>query len=156
MILVVYILENWDLPTLHMMHGPPTMISISCIQQHLLCSIICLLESERSFQKYHFQYNKNTQTSIKNIPKMYRDVGMAIPKAIQTRCRDANAPHTRHTKTTHVTPSVHHFFILKHPVPSHLTHYLSQDLTLKEGCRDRVTCVVFVCLVWHAHWHPYT
>ena len=44
--------------------GPPTMISISCIQQHLLCLIICSLESEKSFQKYHFQYNKKTQTSI--------------------------------------------------------------------------------------------
>ena len=52
---------------------------------------------------------KGTQTSIKkHFPKMYRDVGMAVPKTTQTRYMDGSVQATQ--MTTQVTPSLHHFF----------------------------------------------
>ena len=43
---------------------------------------------------------------------MYRDVGMAVPKTTETRCRDGSVQ-GRHViqKTTQLTPSLHLFFI---------------------------------------------
>ena len=44
----------------------------------------------------------------KHFPKMYRDVGMAVPKTTQTRYMDGSVQATQ--MTTQVTPSLHHFF----------------------------------------------
>ena len=96
MMLVVYILGELGPPNITG-DGPPTMISISCIQQHLLCSIICLLESEKSFQTHHFQYNKNHTNKY----KIQNNVGMAIPKTTQTMCRDANVHAAQGIQTLH-------------------------------------------------------
>ena len=42
----------------------------------------------------------------KHFPKMYKDVGMAVPKTTQTRYVDGSVQ-----RTTQVTPSLHLFFI---------------------------------------------
>ena len=42
----------------------------------------------------------------KHFPKMYKDVGMAVPKTTQTRYMDGSVQ-----RTTQVTPSLHLFFI---------------------------------------------
>ena len=46
----------------------------------------------------------------KHFPKMYRDVGMAVPKTTQTRYMDGSVQATQ--RTTQVTPSLHHFSFL--------------------------------------------
>ena len=46
----------------------------------------------------------------KHFPKMYGDVGMAVPKTIQTRYMDGSVQATQ--MTTQVTPSLHHFSFL--------------------------------------------
>ena len=46
----------------------------------------------------------------KHFPKMYGDVGMAVPKATQTRYMDGSVQATQ--MTTQVTPSLHHFSFL--------------------------------------------
>ena len=46
----------------------------------------------------------------KHFPKMYRDVGMAVPKTTQTRYMDGSVQATQ--MTTQVTPSLHHFSFL--------------------------------------------
>ena len=43
----------------------------------------------------------------KHFPKMYRDVGMAVPKTTQTRYMDGSVQATQ--MTTQVTLSLHHF-----------------------------------------------
>ena len=54
-------------------------------------------------------YNKrHTNKYEKHFPKMYRDVGMAVPKTTQTRYMDGTVQATQ--RTTQVTPSLHHFF----------------------------------------------
>ena len=54
-------------------------------------------------------YNKRyTNKYEKHFPKMYRDVGMAVPKTTQTRYMDGSVQATQ--MTTQVTPSLHHFF----------------------------------------------
>ena len=46
----------------------------------------------------------------KHFPKMYGDVGMAVPKTTQTRYMDGSVQATQ--MTTQVTPSLHHFSFL--------------------------------------------
>ena len=46
----------------------------------------------------------------KHFPKMYRDVGMAVPKTTQTRYMDGSVQATQ--MTTQVTPSLHNFSFL--------------------------------------------
>ena len=46
----------------------------------------------------------------KHFPKMYGDVGMAVPKTTQTRYMDGSVLATQ--MTTQVTPSLHHFSFL--------------------------------------------
>ena len=46
----------------------------------------------------------------KHFPKMYRDVGMAVPKTTQTRSKDGSVQATQ--MTTQVTPSLRHFSFL--------------------------------------------
>ena len=46
----------------------------------------------------------------KHFPKMYRDVGMAVPKTTQTSYMDGTVQATQ--RTTQVTPSLHHFSFL--------------------------------------------
>ena len=46
----------------------------------------------------------------KHFPKMYRDVGMAVPKTTQTRYMDGTVQATQ--RTTQVTPSLHQFSFL--------------------------------------------
>ena len=46
----------------------------------------------------------------KHFPKMYGDVGMAVPKITQTRYMDGSVQATQ--MTTQVTPSLHHFSFL--------------------------------------------
>ena len=46
----------------------------------------------------------------KHFPKMYRDVGMAVPKTTQTRYMDGTVQAAQ--RTTQVTPSLHHFSFL--------------------------------------------
>ena len=50
---------------------------------------------------------KHTNKYEKHFPKMYRDVGMAVPKTTQTRYMDGSVQATQ--MTTQVTPSLHHF-----------------------------------------------
>ena len=55
-------------------------------------------------------YNKrHTNKYEKHFPKMYRDVGMAVPKTTQTRYMDGTVQVTQ--RTTQVTQSLHHFLI---------------------------------------------
>ena len=57
-------------------------------------------------------YNKRqTNKYEKHFPKMYRDVGMAVPKTIQTRYMGGSVQATQ--RTTQVTPSLHHFFLIE-------------------------------------------
>ena len=46
----------------------------------------------------------------KHFPKMYRNVGMVVPKTTQTRYMDGSVQATQ--MTTQVTPSLHHFSFL--------------------------------------------
>ena len=46
----------------------------------------------------------------KHFPKLYGDVGMAVPKTTQTRYMDGSVQATQ--MTTQVTPSLHHFSFL--------------------------------------------
>ena len=56
---------------------------------------------------------KRIQTSIKNILKLLKDVGMAVLKTTETRCRDGStcAGKTCYIKTTQITPSLHMFLL---------------------------------------------
>ena len=54
--------------------------------------------------------NTNNVKYEKHFPKMYRDVGMAVPKTTQTRYMDGTVQATQ--RTTQVTPSLHHFSFL--------------------------------------------
>jgi len=58
----------------------------------------------------------------KHFPKMYRDVGMALPKTTQTRYMDGSVQATQ--TTTQVTPSLHHF--LKYVYLGLLSEYWKQ------------------------------
>ena len=50
----------------------------------------------------------------KHFPKMLRDVGMAVPKTTETRCRGGQCTgKTGYKKTTQATPSLHLFFLLE-------------------------------------------
>ena len=67
----------------------------------------------------------------KHFPKMYRDVGMAVPKTTQTRYMDDSVQATQ--MTTQVTPSLHHFSFCYPPkaVSSTLTTKLDTRSILK-------------------------
>ena len=54
---------------------------------------------------------RHTNKYEKHFPKMYRDVGMAVPKTTQTRYMDGSVQATQ--RTTQVTPSLHHFFCIE-------------------------------------------
>jgi len=67
-------------------------------------------------------------------------------------------PHRAFKDYTH-SPIRTSFF---HPLPSHLIHYLNQDLTLKKRCRDGAMCAALcgvhigiptpsLCGFWHGH-----
>ena len=49
---------------------------------------------------------KNTNKYEKHFPKMLGDVGMAVPKSTETRCRDSSLQ-AGYEKTTQATPSLH-------------------------------------------------
>ena len=68
----------------------------------------------------------------KHFPKMYRDVGMAVPKTTQTRYMDGSVQATQ--MTTQVTPSLHHFSFCYPPkaVSSTLTTKLRYTFYLKK------------------------
>ena len=58
-------------------------------------------------------YKKSTQTSMKNIfPKMLRDVGMAVPKTTETRCRDGSVQARQVIKDYTSNPIPTSFFFL--------------------------------------------
>ena len=78
---------------------------------------------------------------------MYRDVGMAVPKTTETRCRDGQcAGKTCYTKTTQLIPSLHLFFISEIILHVMLQDYWKEQFLSqkKKRCRDGVSCVVFV------------
>ena len=76
---------------------------------------------------------------------MYRDVGMAVPKTTETRCRDDSVQGRRYTKTIQLTPSLHLFFISEIILRVMLQGYWEEQfLSQKKRCRDGVSCVVFV------------
>ena len=78
---------------------------------------------------------------------MYRDVGMAVPKTTETRCRDGSVQATHYTKTTQLTPSLHRFYIIISEIILQVMlrdYWEEQFLSQKERCRDGVSCVVFV------------
>ena len=57
-------------------------IECSCIDCSCQCTL-CVYSGEL------FRVEINLKTSMKNIfKKMYKDVGMAVPKTTETRCRD--------------------------------------------------------------------
>ena len=68
----------------------------------------------------------------KHFPKMYRDVGMAVPKTTQTRYMDGSVQATQ--MTTQVTPSLHHFSFCYPPkaVSSTLTTNLRYTFYFKK------------------------
>ena len=87
----------------------------------MVVSLICFVVPERSVQKQHspiwctiVQQKEHTNKYIikyeKHFPKMYRDVGMAVPKTTQTRYMDGTVQATQ--RTTQITPSLHHFSFL--------------------------------------------
>ena len=81
---------------------------------------------------------------------MFRDVGMAVPKTTETKCRDRAYKHCTNN-----------------PIPTSFFHAQCRSKIIKERChlqkkcRDGVICAVFVCPVstpsfcgfWHCH--PY-
>ena len=72
----------------------------SLIQGYSVTLLVkCKLMSKNDVIKYE-----------KHFPKMYRDVGMAVPKTTQTRYMDGSVQATQ--MTTQVTPSLHHFSFL--------------------------------------------
>ena len=71
----------------------------------------------------------------KHFQKMYRDVGMAMSKTTETRCRDGSVQ-GRHTKTTQLTPSLHLFFWLKNcssQLSCSITHRMISDIKKDVG-----------------------
>ena len=57
------------------------------------------------------QQKKHTNKYEKHFPKMYRVVGMAVPKTTQTRYMNGSVQATQ--RTTQVTPSLHLFFLIE-------------------------------------------
>ena len=81
-------------------------------------------------------------TSMKNIfQKMYRDVGMAVPKTTQTIYMDGSVQAT--PRTTQVAPSLHLFlFLLSTQSCFQYSDNKPTCFLLKRRCREGVTCVV--------------
>ena len=44
----------------------------------------------------------DTNKQIKHFPKMFRDVGMAVPKTTETRCRDRAYKHCTYNPSLHL------------------------------------------------------
>ena len=75
---------------------------------------------------------------------MYRDVGMAVPKTTETRCRDGSVQEDMLYKdyTTNPIPTS---FISEIILQVMLRDYWEEQfLSQKKRCRDGVSCVVFV------------
>ena len=51
------------------------------------CTVVCKQHTERLLIASHGNYIRKY---IKHFQKMYRDVGMAMPKTTETRCRDGS------------------------------------------------------------------
>ena len=88
---------------------------------------------------------KHTSKYEKHFPKMYRDVGMAVPKPTQTtQTRYMNGSVQATQRTTQVTPSLHLLLFNRKRVGL-LSEYWKQlcaDNKKRKRCRDGVTCVV--------------
>ena len=81
----------------------------------------------------------------KHFQQMYRDVGMAVPKTTETRCRDGSVQgrHVIQDYTTNPIPTS--FFISEIILRVMLQDYWEEQfLSQKKRCRDGVSCVVFV------------
>ena len=79
-----------------------------------------------------------------------KDVGMAVPKPTETRCRDGSV-HVRHDIQSNPIPTS--FFYTWYDSLGYAIRLLRIAVWSKKRCRDGVTCVVFVL---RAHSHPYT
>ena len=55
---------------------------------------------------------KYTNKYEKHFPKMWRDVGMAVPKTTETRCRDGSVQARQVIKRLHKQPHPYIFFFL--------------------------------------------
>ena len=84
---------------------------------------------------------KHTSKYEKHFPKMYRDVGMTVPKTTQTRYMNGSVQATQ--RTTQVTSSLHLLFNRKRVgLLSEYWKQLYADNKKRKRCRDGVTCVV--------------
>ena len=77
-------------------------LSVDSIDRLMLFAITNIYR-KNNYKIYMYKYEKH-------FPKMYRDVGMAVPKTTQTRYMDGTVQATQ--RTTQVTPSLHHFSFL--------------------------------------------
>ena len=77
---------------------------------------VCLLDSKRSLQEQNHPLHllckkKYASKNEKHFPKMLRDVGMAVPKTTETRCRDGSGQARQVIKRLHKQPHPYIIFI---------------------------------------------
>ena len=77
--------------------------ALLCASSRGHASVVIMLHTEFGASVTIYKYEKH-------FPKMYGDVGMAVPKTTQTRYMDGSVQATQ--MTTQVTPSLHHFSFL--------------------------------------------
>ena len=93
------------------MHSLNKLLQLNC-ENSIICSQNIANFSE-FFQDvsaiaYKYMYEKH-------FPKMYRDVGMAVPTTTETRCRDGSvqARHSQVIKRLHKQPNPYIFYMLE-------------------------------------------
>ena len=83
----------------------------------------------------------------KHFQKMYRDVGMAVPKTTETKCRDGSVQGRHVIQRLPTNPIPTSFLYLKSfcKLCYKITGLLGRAIfEPKKRCRDGVSCVVFV------------
>ena len=81
---------------------------------------------------------------------------MAVPKTTETRWGVAVTRQNRTYKDCTSNPIPASFFKVYSPFQSSYTYHSLQKSSMdKNGCRDEVTCVVFVCPVLPGHCHVF-
>ena len=78
-------------------------VTLTCQVSRHVAPVVILAPTRGSLHANFDKYEKH-------FAKMYRDVGMAVPKTTQTRYMDGSVQATQ--MTTQVTPSLHHFSFL--------------------------------------------
>ena len=133
---------------------PTCLISIPDVWQWLLRSLICLLDSERSFSgKNNLPFNgrlplckKRMETSIKNIFKKCRGMwGWPCQKLQKLGVGMAVCRQDMLYKDYTTNPIPTSFLLAQKLLYLIISLHNSQnDFRYKKRCRDGVTCVVFV------------